>query len=399
MCIRDSKRRRDPERPAIPMFEIESLLGIKCCPMNWPIGMGQQFRGVYDRQSHVVHLFDNSDHGTRLAPVQLTGLEDSRLLDLLGPNGYAQLKDEIELLDAAGDPFDQELFQKGEVTPVFFGSAANNFGVEPFLERFITLAPPPGPRFTRDREVLPDDEGFSGFVFKIQANMDRAHRDRVAFLRICSGKFSRGMMVRHVRLGKDVRLASSVQFLGQERTTIDDAYAGDIVGLFDPGIFGIGDTLCTGTPVEFEGVPQFAPEHFARVVSTDAMKRKHLAKGLKQLTEEGAVQIFYVPGRGEQDPVLGAVGQLQFDVIKHRLMAEYGVEPRLDRLSFAMARWIVGEGYDPVRFNQLGHGTSFVDRFGQPTVLLKGEWELNCARREFPGLQFLESAPLGKGDI
>jgi peptide chain release factor 3 len=392
-----NKMDRVGREPLDLMAEIEDLLGIRCCPMNWPIGMGPQFQGVYDRSTSQVHLFDNSEHGTRQGSVSLTGIDDPQLTELLGPGGHTQLKEEIELLDAAGDAFDPQLFSRGEITPVFFGSAMTNFGVEPFLERFVDLAPAPGLREASGKLIEPDSEDFSGFIFKIQANMDRAHRDRVAFLRICSGRFGRGMTVRHMRLGKDVRLANSVQFLAQERTLVEDAYAGDIVGLFDPGIFGIGDTLCSGTQVTFEGVPQFAPEFFSRVVSIDAMKRKQLAKGLKQLTEEGAVQIFYVPGRGEQDPILGAVGRLQFDVIKHRLAAEYGVEPRLEPLNFAMARWITGEGFDAARFNQLGHGSAMLDRFGQNLVLLKGEWELNCAKREFPKLNFLENAPIGKG--
>lgn len=377
------------------MQEVEELLGIRCCVMNWPIGMGAEFQGVYDRTSGKVLMFGDSEHGTRMAEVETLGVDDPRLGALLGQTSWRNLREEIELLDAAGDPFDAEKFSRGEITPVFFGSAMNNFGVEPFLARFVELAPAPSERVAKQRLVAPDEETFSGFVFKIQANMDRAHRDRVAFLRICSGKFSRGMSVKHARLGREIRLANSVQFLGQERTLVEEGYAGDVVGLFDPGLFAIGDTLFTGPRTEFEGVPQFSPEYFARVVSTDAMKRKQLAKGLKQLTDEGAVQIFYLPGRGEQDPVLGAVGRLQFDVIKHRLQAEYGVEPRVDMLSFQLARWVKGATFDPQRFSQLGHGVLFQDRFGQFATLFKGEWEYNCARREFPQVEFLETAPLG----
>lgn len=379
------------------MQEVEDLLGIRCCPMNWPIGMGREFQGVYDRTSKRVLLFDNSEHGTRMASVETVGIEDPKLGELLGQTDWKNLREEIELLDAAGDPFDHEKFLTGDVTPVFFGSAMNNFGVEPFLEHFVNLAPAPSARQAKGKMVDADSEQFSGFIFKIQANMDKSHRDRVAFLRICSGQFSRGMSVRHVRLGRDIRLANSVQFMAAERTLVEDAYAGDIVGLFDPGLFSIGDTLATGSVIEYEGVPQFSPEYFSRVVSTDAMKRKQLAKGLKQLTDEGAVQIFYLPGRGEQDPVLGAVGRLQFDVIKHRLQAEYGVEPRLEGLSFQMARWVKGEAFDAERFAHLGHGVLFHDRFDQPVILFKGEWELNCARREFSSVEFLETAPLGAG--
>ncbi len=388
-----NKMDRNGREPLDLIDEIEDTLGLRCYPVNWPIGMGSGFRGVYDRERARVVLFEDADHGTKKAALTLSGLDDPQLAELLGEAEREAFREEIELLDAAGHPFDEEAFHRGALTPVFFGSAMTNFGVEPFLERFIELAPSPRARQTPQRRVEPGDEAFSGFIFKIQANMDKAHRDRVAFLRVCSGRFARGMTVRHVRLGRDIRLSTSVQFLASERKQVEEAYAGDIVGLFDPGLFAIGDTLCTGAPVEFEGVPQFSPELFARVVSVDAMKRKQQSKGLQQLTDEGAVQIFYDPHRGEQEPILGAVGRLQFDVITHRLLSEYRVEPRLERLDYAIARWIMGEA--PLeRLADSGIGMLVRDTHANPVILLKGEWELNWLKREFEGIELLERAPL-----
>jgi peptide chain release factor 3 len=322
-------------------------------------------------------------------------LDDDDLREAIGPTRHQQLLDELALLETAGNAFDAELFQRGGVTPVFFGSAMNNFGLEPFLDHFVTLAPPPRPRATTTGSLAPDAGQFSGFVFKIQANMDPNHRDRIAFVRVCSGRFSRGMEVRHVRTDKTLALTRPLQFMAQERTTIEEAFSGDIIGLWDAGTLRIGDTLCDGAPLEFEGIPRFSPEHFVRVRLTDPLKRKQLKKGLDQLSEEGAVQLFFDRTRLERDPVLGAVGVLQFEVIQHRLKSEYSVNVGFDRLPYVHARWIEGPA-DLDRFDRSSSMTSVLDVEGRPLVLFATDWALRTAIEDHPQLKFIAAVQPGR---
>jgi len=376
--------------------EIERVLGIPCSPVNWPAGSGQSFIGVYDRWSKKLLTFERSDAGARRAPMNETDMEDPMVAEAIGETAKARMIEELALLESAGNPFDLEVFRKGQVTPVFFGSAMNNFGVEPFLDRFVELAPPPRPRKTSTGTLAPDEPRFTGFVFKIQANMDPQHRDRIAFVRICSGRFQRGMIVHHVRTMKDLTLARPVQFLAQERTVIDEAYSGDIIGMWDPGVLRIGDTICEGTPLEFEGIPRFSPEHFVRVRLEDPLKRKQLKKGLDQLSEEGAVQMFFDRTRLEREPILGAVGVLQFEVIQARLKSEYRVQVGFDRLPFRLARWIEGENLNLEKFELSGRTTCVLDIEERPLVLFDSEWLLQMAERDNPKVKFVAAVQPGR---
>lgn len=298
----------------------------------------------------------------------------------------------------AGDPFDWDRVLKGELTPVFFGSAMNNFGIERFLDRFIEIAPPPTPRTSKENEeISPTLSKFTAFVFKIQANMDPAHRDRVAFIRICSGHFSRNMVVRHSRLEKDIKLAMPVSFFGQDRVVVEEAWPGDVIGLVDTGsTLRIGDTLTQIKGLEYSGVPSFSPEHFAAVILKDPMKRKQLQKGLEQLSEEGVVQIYRQRGMGDKDPVLGAVGALQFEVLQHRLASEYTVETRIERLPYVHARWVQGPGLDPDFFERREDSRCLLDRDDNPVLLFKSDWALRWATENYKTLEFLTTAPIKK---
>ncbi len=326
----------------------------------------------------------------------MSDLDDPSIREALGRDGRQEFLDSLALLDAAGNGYDAERFLAGEVTPVFFGSAMTDFGVEPFLERFVELAPSPRGRTTTTGPLAPDATGFSAFVFKIQANMDPRHRDRIAFLRICSGRFEPGMEVLHVRTGKKLPLARPLQFMAQERVLAREAWSGDIVGLWDGGVLRIGDTLCDGAAMEFEGIPRFSPEHFARVRLVDTMKRKQLKKGLDQLGEEGAVQCFFDRERMERDPILGAVGALQFEVVQHRLRAEYGAPIELDRLPYVHARWVEGDGFDPAAFERGGRSTCVLDVEGRPLVLFENDWGRRMAEQDHPRLRFVAAVQPGR---
>ncbi|MBL8603294.1 MAG: peptide chain release factor 3 [Myxococcales bacterium] len=389
-----NKLDRPGQDPFDLMTEVENLLGIRCVPVTWPIGMGPLFKGVYDRIDKTVLLFQrNTDHGASVANMDVVPADDPRLAEILGESLWQTFQDEVALLEGAGGDFDLEKFQAGEITPVFWGSAMNNFGVEPFLAKFKEMAPAPGPRQSSRGQVKPADPEFSAFVFKVQANMDKAHRDRVAFLRVCSGKFTSGMWVHHARLGKDVRLSRPQQFFAQERTAVDEAYPGDVLGIFDPGTFRIGDTLCTGPMLAFDAVPRFSPEHFARLRPKDPSRRKQFVSGLSQLVEEGTVQHFQVPGQ-EQIPVLGVVGQLQFEVLVHRLKDEYSVEVVLEPLPYQHARWVRGEGATLEAFSDRGYGACVLDQDQRLVVLFKSDWSLQVAERDFPKVTFESTAPL-----
>jgi peptide chain release factor 3 len=397
-----------PSREPIDLLdELEKILGIRSCPMTWPIGTGDRFRGVYDRGSGEFLMFQTEGEANvkgRLAAKKINGVDDPAFLEMLGgPRKdmdeanelHALLKSELELLEMAGDPFDHEQVLAGQLTPVFFGSAMNNFGVEAFLQKFIELAPTPTARKTNEGEIAPSNEKFSGFIFKIQANMDPAHRDRVAFIRVCSGKFTRGMAAKHARLNKEFKLSRPLHFFAQERVVIEEAWPGDIVGLLDTsGDLRIGDTLCESGRFEYEGVPRFSPEYFAQVLILDPMKRKQLKKGLDQLAEEGVVQVYRQVGLLDKDPILGAVGALQFEVLQHRLKAEYSVDVKIERMPFIHARWVEGSGFDSSFFERREDSRSLQDRDGLPVVLFKSDWALRWAEENYKTLKFLKTAPM-----
>jgi peptide chain release factor 3 len=391
-----------PGRDAFELIgEVESVLGIGVYPITWPIFRGGTFRGVYHRIEHNVYLFDGADagssaaHGAEKPPVKVTGIDDPALASELDLDGYKRLREEAELLEAAGDAFEARRFEQGEVSPMFFGSAINNFGLEAFLSSFCALMPPPAARSTSSGVLDATDARFSGFVFKIQSNMDRAHRDRVAFVRICSGRFERGMKVKHVRTGREIRLANPTQFVAQERSIVDEAFAGDVLGIYDPGVFEIGDTVTDGASFTFDEIPSFAPEHFSRLVMADPLRRKQLAKGIEQLGQEGTIQLYRQPETRAGDVILGAVGQLQLEVVKHRLKAEYDVDVRYEAIDVMHARWTSrkdGEPVDAQALHRARIGLVVVDVRDRPVVLFTGDWQLNAALRECPEYVFAETA-------
>ncbi len=392
-----NKMDREGREPLDLMEEVEKLLGIHCVPVNWPIGRGNRFRGVYDRRRECVFLFERSDDKSGRAETVRIPWGDPRLPELIGESDLEELKEELELLDMAGEQFDEERFRSGDITPVFFGSALTNFGVEPFLETFGDMAPLPTGRPAKTGHVPPSHPAFTGFIFKIQANMDRNHRDRIAFLRVVSGRFERGMNAYHVRAGRRMRLGNAMMFFANEREQVDEAWAGDIVGLYDTGNFAIGDTLTAGEELEFEGIPSFCPELFMSVRAPNPMKRKQLDKGLQQLSEEGAIQILYQPDLGQREPVLAAVGRLQFEIVKERLDSEYNCEVRFDSLPFAAARWITAKDgtvpEDVARFNRAGISAVYRDKHGLPIVLFRDDWTAKYAVRNYEDTLFLQAAP------
>jgi peptide chain release factor 3 len=387
-----NKLDRPARDPMDLMTEVEEVLKLRTAPVAWPIGSGDRFQGVYDRMQKRVLTFERTAQNAQKAPVKVSGIDDKALDAMLGEEAVKELRAEVELIDGAGEQYDESRFLKGEITPVFFGSALTNFGVEPFLEAFAQMCPKPAPHETNEGIIEPEDERFSGFVFKVQANMDPSHRDRIAFLRVCSGKFTGGMRVFHHRLDKEIRLARAEQMMAQERQSVDEAWAGDIIGLYDPGIFRIGDTLSSQPGLAFDTVPRFSPEFFARVVLRDPMKRKQLQKGIEQLSEEGTIQLFLEPGR-EKDPILGVVGELQFDVLKFRLENEYGAKVELERLGYSYARWVEGptSAQDIVKA-RIAAGVLDVD--GRPVALLRDDWELRRAQSDNPTWKFNATAPI-----
>ncbi len=385
-----NKMDREAKDPYELMEEIEAELGIKTCAINWPIGSGKRFKGVYERETQKVLRFQGIN-GTREAEVIEADLNDTSLADVLEEELYLKLKDDVELLDGASEPFDLEAVRRGELSPVCFGSALTNFGVEPFLNHFLDMTTSPLPRYSGDDLVDPFSEDFSGFVFKIQANMNKAHRDRMAFVRICSGKFEKGMEVFHVQGNKKMKLNQSKQLMAQDRETVEEAYAGDIIGIFDPGVFSIGDTICLAKhKVQFDGIPTFAPEHFLRVRQKDSMKRKQFVKGIMQIAQEGAIQIFQEPQGGMDEVIVGAVGVLQFDVLEYHLKNEYGVDILTTPLSYQFIRWIDNEGVDPHQYN-LSSDTKIVqDLKGRYLLLFSNAWGINWATQHNADLQLSE---------
>ena len=372
--------------------EIEDILGIRTCPVNWPIGCGKNFKGVYDRETRKIETFKANMSGQKAVAEKDYSLDDPDLEEAIGFQNRDKLNEDLELLDGAGAEFDQQLVSEGKLTPVFFGSALTNFGVQTFLEHFLRMTIPPLPRKTTTGVVDPFDEKFSAFVFKIQANMNKAHRDRVAFMRIVSGKFTAGMEVTHVQGGRKVRLTQPQQMMADERKIVDEAYAGDIIGIFDPGIFSIGDTLCeSDEKIEFVGIPTFAPEHFARVRQIDTMKRKQFVKGIEQIAQEGAIQIFRETSGGMEEIIVGAVGVLQFDVLTFRLKNEYNVEVALDQLPYEYIRWITN--WEEIDLDAI-QGTSDMkmiqDMKGNPLLLFAHEWSVGMVEERNPKLKLSE---------
>ena len=368
--------------------EIEKELGIATCPVNWPIGSGKSFKGVYDRNTKKVLVFSDTQKGTKEGIEEEIDVEDPHLLDVVTPEQRDTLLEEIELLDGAAAEFDQEKVSRGELSPVFFGSALTNFGVETFLKHFLQMTTSPLPRKADTGLIDPMKEDFSAFVFKIQANMNKNHRDRIAFMRVCSGRFDAGMEVYHVQGDKKMRLLQPQQMMADDRHVVDEAYAGDIIGVFDPGIFSIGDTICTpGKKFAYEGIPTFAPEHFARVTQLDTMKRKQFVKGINQIAQEGAIQIFQEAKGGMEEIIVGVVGVLQFDVLKYRLENEYNVEIRLDMLPYEYIRWIANK--DEVDVDKIT-GTSdmkkVMDLKGNPLLLFINSWSIGMTLDRNEGL-------------
>ena len=387
-----NKLDREARSPYDLMEELENEFGIGTYPMNWPIGCGQEFKGVYDREKQEILAFSEFHRGqSRIGAIECKLDETEKLDELIGERLRKTLADDIELLDGAGYDFDIEKVRSGRLSPVFFGSALNNFGVEPFLEQFLKLTMPPLPRISNDDIIDPFDPRFSAFVFKIQANMNKAHRDRIAFMRICSGKFEREKEYYHVQGAKALRLAQPQQLMASDRAIIDEAYAGDIIGVFDPGIFSIGDTICEkGMNACFEGIPTFAPEHFAAVERVDTMKRKQFEKGIMQIAQEGAIQIFHEPYTGVEEVIVGVVGVLQFEVLEYRLKSEYGVDIRRRNMPFEHVRWIDNENIDVHALN-LTSDTKWVQDFkGNNLLLFGGEWNIAYTLKQNPGLELAE---------
>ena len=385
------------DREAMDTFEllddIENELGIATCPINWPIGSGKEFKGVYDRASKKVEIFSDTKKGTTQGEVKKVDINDPEISWLITDDQKLQLEEEIELQDGAGAEFDQELVSKGELSPVFFGSALTNFGVETFLQHFLQMTTSPLPRISDRGPIDPMEEGdFSAFVFKIQANMNKAHRDRIAFMRICSGKFEAGMEVNHVQGGRKIRLSQPQQLMAQDRKIVEEAYAGDIIGVFDPGIFSIGDTLCApGDKVQFEGIPTFAPEHFARVRQMDTMKRKQFIKGINQIAQEGAIQIFQEFNTGMEEIIVGVVGELQFEVLTYRLENEYNVDVKLEKLPYEYIRWIENkEEIDPAKIQGTSDMKRIKDLKGNPLLLFVNSWSVGMVLDRNPGLVLSE---------
>ena len=385
------RKHRNWRPDLLVLDDIENELGIATCPINWPIGSGKDFKGVYDRNTKKVMTFSDTLKGTKEGEQKEIDIDDPALKEELGEDYWSQLMDEIELLDGASAEFDQDMVSKGELSPVFFGSALTNFGVETFLQHFLKMTYSPLPRNSDIGPIDPFSEDFSAFVFKIQANMNKAHRDRIAFMRICSGKFEAGMEVMHIQGGKKIRLAQPQQMMAQERHMVEEAYAGDIIGVFDPGIFSIGDTIETSAkPFRYEGIPTFAPEHFARVRQVDTMKRKQFVKGITQIAQEGAIQIFQEYHTGMEEIIVGVVGVLQFDVLKYRLENEYNVEIHMENLPYEHIRWIKNKELDLDKLTGTSDMKKIQDLKGNPLLLFVNAWSVGMVLDRNEGLELEE---------
>ena len=383
-----NKLDREARDPFELLDELEKEFGIGTYPVNWPIGCGVSFKGVFDRDKREILTFNEFHRGQdRIKPIQCDISDTAKLDELIGEYQRAELVDQIELLDGASFEFDLDKVRCGELSPVFFGSALTNFGIEPFLENFLKMTTSPLPRISGEEEVSPFEEDFSAFAFKIQANMNKNHRDRITFFRICSGKFERGADYYHVQAGKNVRLSQPQQMMADERQIVNEAYAGDIIGVFDPGIYSIGDTVCSAKrKVKFEGIPTFAPEHFSLIEQKDSLKRKQFVKGVEQIAQEGAIQIFHEPNTGMERVIVGVVGVLQFEVLEHRLKNEYNVDVIRNDLPYQYIRWVVNKDVDIKKLN-LTSDTKWVQDFkGNNLLIFTSEWNINWALERNEGL-------------
>jgi len=395
-----NKLDRDGRDPLDLMDEVSTTLGLRVTPLNWPVGQGRDFKGVVDVHTRELTLYQEATrHGTIRLESQQVGMDAARAI--LGDKHIDELEEELDLLSGAGDPWSHEAYLRGELSAVFWGSAMSNYGVEPLLRFLARSAAPPAGRDAHEGEagendvrIDPQDPSFTGFVFKIQANMNPRHRDRVAFMRVVSGRFDRGMDVTIGRSGETLRLAKPHTFMADERSIVEEAWPGDIVGLYDPGHLRIGDTLSVGRRLRFDGIPRFAPEHFMRVILKDPMGRKKLDTGLTQLAQEGVIQLFYRAATGHQDPWLGAVGQLQFEVLKERLRLEYGVKADLEPLRYNHARWVAGAPTGLAWLQGRRDYTVVEDRTGQPVVLAETPWMLQYAADHAPGIVLHDVEPL-----
>mgnify|MGYP002654394506 CR=1 FL=1 len=387
-----------PGREALELLdEIEQELGLPCYAVNWPIGMGDRFKGVFDRQTHTIHLFERQAHGSKAATDTVVSLDDPILESLFDPELYAQFREEVELLAELGGDFDLEAIHAGKMTPVFFGSAMSNFGVELFLNSFLDFALKPGGRNSSLGVLDPTYPDFTGFVFKLQANMDPKHRDRVAFVRVCTGKFEKDMTVSHARTGKTLRLSRPQKLFAQDRASIEEAYPGDVIGLNNPGMFAIGDTIYMGKKLEYEGIPCFSPELFAYLKNPNPSKFKQFQKGIQELREEGAIQIMYSLDQFKREPILAAVGQLQFEVVQFRMLSEYGVETTIEPLGYSLARWVVGGWPVLDKIGKVFNTLTVKDNWDRPVLLFKNTWNLQQAIGEHAELKLTAIAPVGSG--
>jgi len=391
-----NKMDRPGREPLSLLDEIESELKLLTLPINWPIGSGDDFKGVIDRINNEVILFDKALRGKQSQEMRI-GLDYKELKNFIDEELLNKTFEELELLDEAGAEFDKEKVLTGDLTPVFFGSAMTNFGVRPFLDSFLKLAKIPSSRSSNQGNIEPTASIFSGFVFKLQANMDPKHRDRVAFIRVCSGRFEKDMSVKHSRTGKIIRLSRPQKIFGQDREVVDDAYAGDVIGLNNPGMFSIGDTLYTGSHLEYEGIPCFSPEIFSWLRNPNPSAFKNFRKGVNELREEGAVQILYDIDESKRDPILAAVGQLQLDVVRHRLKNEYGVESNLESMSFQIARWITDGWSSLDDVGRIFNCKIVKDCWNRPVILFKNEWNLNQIIEDYPKLNLRKVAPVVSG--
>jgi peptide chain release factor 3 len=389
-----NKLDRPAKDPLALLDELERVLGIHACPINWPLGNGSEFRGVFDRKANLVHFFERVPGGQYRAPVSVHGLSDPIVRDQMAPDAYTRMVEELAMLDGAGATFDHAAVLDGKLTPVFFGSAVNNFGVQLLLDAFLELAPSPRPHTVGERVIEPQEPTFSGFVFKIQANMDPKHRDRLAFVRVCSGRFERDMNVIHTRTGKKLRLSSSHKLFGRDRETMDEAFPGDVVGLVGHADFRIGDTLAEDPSLVYNEIPRFAPECFAWLQSPSTAQFKRFREGLEQLLQEGVVQSFMLKDSAQRVPLLGAVGPLQFEVVQYRMQTEYGAESRLEQGQWKVIRWLAMQDGAPFDETTLPTGARLAfDSANRPVILFQDQWSCDFFAQRNPKVQLSTLPP------
>lgn len=385
-----NKLDREVRSPLDLMADIENVLDMECVPITWPISQGKDFKGVYDREILKVRLFKSAGE-KRHDSFELLGLDDKRLPNLIGALNYKTLIEDLDLLNMAGNTFDLKKYLTAQQIPVFFGSAVNNFGIQELLNKYLQISPPPKLRMTDSREVSPLEDSFSGFVFKIQANMDKNHRDRIAFIRVCSGYFQKGMKIYHIRLKRYIKVANPIIFKAQTRTAVDSAFAGDIFGIVDTNNFQVGDSLSVGEEIKFIGLPNFAPEYFLRVKLNNPLKSKPLDKGLKHLTEEGSVQLFYP--KALSGYIVGVVGRLQLEVMQFRLLHEYGADCEFVSLPYKLARWYKTPNLElKAQFEENHSNQVYLDRFGKHVFLAESVWAIDYVKEKYPKIDFFNNS-------